>query len=582
MKKDKKLSDIFDIYQIIIKYEPLYFIFSLLQILTSPLLTFLTVYFPKKFIEQLTCGTSYTRILSGILIYICLLLIINIINIYFSKKCSLYGDRFSGKIKLKIGTLTMSVPLEYIEGAHFSDKLSLSGNVAQILNSVNMFQDILSNIITITGLAAIVMRLDVMFVLLVCLTLSIKMLFVRLNYIHNKKRRLEYAANDRRGNYLNNIVYFNQGAAKELRINNLSGWIMKKVKGYRDEMLSLQYGDFRRYAIFESISAVIMSLQSFVILSILSFRVIDKSISIADFTMYFTAVTTLSSAMSSIIVSVGEYNRQQLNLSDYKSLIKNTDIDRKYVSQKLSDYDIVFENVSFKYPNTNTDILKNINLRINFGEKLSVVGKNGSGKSTFVKLLCRFYRPTSGRITVGGIDIWELSQNEYIELMSAVFQDYQNFYFTLGENITMNKENGNINEIVKDMGLDDFIKKLPDGLDTYLTKNFDESGVELSGGEGQKFAIARAVYKNSPILILDEPTASLDAKAESEIFDSFIKASKGKTTIFVSHRMASSAAADKIVFFKDGEITEYGSHRELIDNHKDYEEMFNMQAELYI
>lgn len=180
------------------------------------------------------------------------------------------------------------------------------------------------------------------------------------------------------------------------------------------------------------------------------------------------------------------------------------------------------------------------------------------------------------------MDIWEIESAQYNKLISAVFQDYQNFSFTIKENVSMGQSAENVDEILSDIGLDKLIEKLPEGTDTYLTRNFSSTGVELSGGEGQKLAIARAVYKNSPILILDEPTAALDPKAESEIYDSFFKVAKGKTTIFISHRLASSTVADKIAYFENGRITEYSSHTDLMKDPKEYAKMFDLQRKSYV
>ena len=227
-------------------------------------------------------------------------------------------------------------------------------------------------------------------------------------------------------------------------------------------------------------------------------------------------------------------------------------------------------------------MLKNISLKIPYGEKLSIVGKNGSGKSTFIKLICKFYKPTTGRITIGGIDIWDIDNEEYNKLISAVFQDYQIFPFTLAENITMgNKSEVSVETILYDVGLEEALKKFQNKTQTYITRNFDRNGIELSGGESQKIAIGRAIYKDTPLLILDEPTASLDAKSEEEIYDRFYKISQDKTLIFISHRLASSTLADKIVVFSEGEIIEYGNHQELRNKNGIYNEMYITQKELY-
>ena len=578
--KKNKLAESFGIFALIGKYEPCYLAFSIPQMLLASVLTVFCVYFPKLFIEQLESGGAYRKIAVNILLYIAIMLVIKGLQSFFGNKSTFYIERFSKKIQKKAGELTMALPLESMEGANFSDKLAMANNVSQTIGALGILQSIISNIITIAGLSAIITSLDIIFIITVGIVLLIKILFVYLTYRHNKKRRKEYAANDRVGDYLSNVAYFNPGAAKELRINNIGDWFMTKISGYREKMLRMQYGDFGRGALFECISAVIMAVQSFVILAVLSSRVIDGFIGIADFTMYFSAVTVLTSTLSAIVGEIGEYNRQQLYLSDFDALAGDK---KHYESSDTvpAGLDIVFENVSFKYPNTEKYVLENINIRIPAGEKLSVVGKNGAGKSTFINLLCRFYKPTKGRITIGGVDIENIGDEEYNKLIAAVFQDYQNLAFTIGENVSMGRAKNNVELLLCDIGLGTLINRLPNGADTYLTRSFDSNGVELSGGEGQKLAIARAVYKNSPILILDEPTAALDPKAESEIYDSYFRIAAKKTTIFISHRLSSSTVADKIALFENGKIMEYGTHTELMKNDGEYARMFGLQKKAY-
>ncbi len=588
MKIQDKISTPIKIFKIISRYEPIYFILTIPKIIISSILPLVYVYFPKLFIEQLTSGDDYNIILKSILLYIVLLFGLNVINALISNGISLFTNRFIKNMRQQTGDITMSLPLEMVEGAEYRDRLIMSNNITQITGVMDLLQNIISSIITIIGLSAIIARLDIIFVILVCLTLGFKVLFVYLTYKHNEKRRKLYAVNNRIGEYLNGVAYFNHGAAKEIRINNLQKWFMGKIKFYRDEMLRLQYGDFKMNALFESITAFIMALQSFIILYMLSLRYLDSVINIADFTMYFNAIIALTGTLSAIVGYIGEYNRQSLNFSDYNTLYNTVGNIQPYQKGVMTEKDmnnhdeIVFSNVYFKYKNTDKYVLEDVNVVISPNEKISVVGQNGAGKSTFVKLLCKFYRPTSGTITIGGKNIWNIETDEYNKLIAAVFQDYQNFAFTIAENVMMGSESSNVKQVLVDVGLGNLIKKLPDAEYTYITRNFDTNGIELSGGEGQKLAIARAVNKNSPILILDEPTASLDPKSESEIYDNFFNISKKKTTIFISHRLASSTRANKILVFDNGKIVEQGNHAELLRLNGKYAKMFYMQKASYV
>ena len=570
------------IIKIIFDYEPLYFVFSLPQLLVSSVLPLLYVYFPKLFIEKLTNKDDYIEVIKCILLYCGILLFLNLINLILSNKTSLYVDRFIKKIRQKTGEITMTLPLCDMEGARFHERLSLANHASQLTSIVSLFQNIVSSMITIVGLSIMITRVDIVFVVLVFVTLSIKIYFTWLTYRYNKKRRELYAANNRVGNYLINTAYFNPGAAKELRINHLSDWFMSKIKGFRYEMLKLQYEDFKRDTIFESISAIILAIQTIIILFELAIRYTKNMISIADFTMYFSAVTSLTTALSSIVGSIGELHQQLLNLNDFDNFKHQYNDEKLGLSSiHISNYEIEFHNVSFCYPNTDKYILNHVSIKIPYGEKLTIVGRNGAGKSTFIKLICKFYKPTTGKITIGGVDIWEIDNKEYNNLIAAVFQDFQNFAFTIDENISLNRDNNSVESVLQCVGFEHVLDNLPNKTKTYLTRHFDSNGIELSGGESQKIAIARAIYKNTPVLILDEPTASLDAKAEAEVYDNFFKLSQNKTTIFVSHRLASSTVADKIAVFSNGEIVEYGSRHELREKKGLYDEMYTAQKILY-
>jgi len=249
---------------------------------------------------------------------------------------------------------------------------------------------------------------------------------------------------------------------------------------------------------------------------------------------------------------------------------------------------IEFEDVWFSYPNQKDFALKGISLKIPYGQKVSIVGENGAGKTTFIKLLTRLYKPTKGRVLVNGIDIQSLPIKQYRRLLSVVFQDFSIFAFTIKDNIVLNdnpqKEDDerSIEQIIEQVGLSKKVHALSSGVDTYIETVFDSDGVQLSGGELQRIALARSIYRNAPILILDEPTASLDPRAEHEIYQNYYDISYNKTTFFISHRLANSQVSDRILVFEHGQIVEDGNHKELLSRGGLYSELFNMQKGYYL
>lgn len=242
-----------------------------------------------------------------------------------------------------------------------------------------------------------------------------------------------------------------------------------------------------------------------------------------------------------------------------------------------------FRDVSFRYPNTERLILNRLSLVITDHEKLAIVGRNGTGKTTFIKLLCRLYEPTGGKILYNGVDISTIHYGDYIKLLSTVFQDFRLFAFPVRENIVLNQayDGERLEWAIGRAGLAARLGALPHGAETAVSKEFDEEGVEFSGGEAQKLVTARAYYKDAPAVLLDEPTSALDAIAEQEMYEQFGEIMEGKAAIFISHRLASTRFCDRIVVLEDGEVREYGSHDALMEQKGLYYEMFCRQAEYY-
>lgn len=276
-----------------------------------------------------------------------------------------------------------------------------------------------------------------------------------------------------------------------------------------------------------------------------------------------------------------KYVKQYLDFLD----IKNKKYEGTLPVEKRDDdkFVVEFENVSFHYPGSEKNILENFSIRFNIGERLAVVGRNGSGKTTFIKLLCRLYDPTEGRILLNGIDIRKYDYKEYLSLFSVVFQDFQIPAFTLGQIVAASQEYNEerVNDAVKKAGLSNLAARMPYGNDTYLTKEFDKNGIDISGGEAQKLAIARALYHDTPFVILDEPTAALDPIAEYEVYAKFDELIGTKTAVYISHRLSSCQFCNDILVIDDGKAVQRGSHEKLIGEEGLYAKLWKTQAKYY-
>lgn len=305
-------------------------------------------------------------------------------------------------------------------------------------------------------------------------------------------------------------------------------------------------------------------------------------------TQYVAAVTSMSGGISGLISTVGE---MRTNASFLKPVFEFLDSpntmqkgDVPVPECKYDEYEIEFQNVSFQYPGSEVYALKDVNVKLNAGEKLAMVGENGSGKTTFIKLLCRLYDPTEGTILLNGTDIREYDYEEYLKVFSVVFQDFKLFAFPLGQNVAAQESYcpETAEECLEKAGFGERLKTLPEGLETYLYKEFDKNGVGISGGEAQKIAIARTLYKDAPFILLDEPTAALDPLAEAEIYEKFNDMVVDKTAIYISHRLSSCRFCDDIMVFHAGEVVQRGSHEELVQNTDGkYAELWNAQAQYY-
>ena len=309
---------------------------------------------------------------------------------------------------------------------------------------------------------------------------------------------------------------------------------------------------------------------------------------IGSVTQYISAVTALSKNVALLIEQFGNMRSNTAFLrTTYQFLdIPNNMYQGSLTTEKRRDrqYEVEFKDVSFKYPGSEIWALRHVSLKFKVGNRLAVVGENGSGKTTFIKLLCRLYDPQEGQILLNGIDIRKYNYRDYMNIFSVVFQDFQLVSQPLGANVAgcMEYDREKVEKCLIDAGFGERLKNLPEGLDTYLYKDFAEDGVDVSGGEAQKIAIARALYKDAPFIILDEPTASLDPIAEAEIYSKFNDIAGDKTAIYISHRLSSCKFCDEIAVIHEGAVIQQGSHEELVaDESGKYYELWHAQAQYY-
>ncbi len=406
--------------------------------------------------------------------------------------------------------------------------------------------------------------------------------------VRNTKKYLQdHTGMEMKLSYLVSRVMMNLQAAKVVRIYDMKKMLMDNIIKY-DEECNEFYGEMCDEEIRDGLRGELNS-GLFTVFNYLfvAVKALAGAITIGAFTQYTGAMAKLSAGFQKVIGYNTQIKRTNTYMADFLELMnmENSHATGTIPVEKRLDgeYEIEFRDVSFRYPGSEEMILKHVSCRLTMKNKLALVGKNGAGKTTFIKLLCRLYEPTEGIITLNGIDIRKYREEEYRELFGVVFQDFKLFAFPLWQNLTAGyeRDDDRISDSLKRAGAEEFVRGLPQGTDTVLFKD-REGGVDISGGEAQKLALARALYKDAPFVILDEPTAALDPISEAQVYAGFHEMVKDKTSIYISHRMSSCRFCDDIVVFEDGRIVERGSHEELLERQGQYAGMWHAQAKYYV
>lgn len=401
---------------------------------------------------------------------------------------------------------------------------------------------------------------------------------------YDKKVTDRMASEERILNYVEHIVDDTAGG-KDIRIFNLSGWLTGKYEQAMTARRKLNYGydilDFCGNATEIVLAGVRDLCCYFYLLSMM-----QKGMSVGNFVFYLGLISGFASWFSQLSKTYGEMRKNNHQVNEFRSIVdeeKEGLEHKKIPTDGFDELEIVFDNVSYCYPGTEKKVLDQISFIWGKGEHLALVGLNGAGKSTLVKLICGFYVPTNGRVLVNGVDTRELNLTEYFKHLSAVFQNEWILSYTIAENVAMGKdwEKDRIWEALKLAKIDSVVKALPNGIFTYLGKEIDQNGVLLSGGELQKLFWARALYRNPKLILLDEPTAALDALAEDQLYQAYHKMTEKKSAMFISHRLASTRFCDTILMLENGKIVESGTHEELLAKKGSYAKLFEVQSRYY-
>lgn len=423
----------------------------------------------------------------------------------------------------------------------------------------------------------------VCFMVLVIMTISITIYNGTQHNRYVYKRFTDVGPINRRYGFYRKNIFQNFKYGKEIRIFDESNLIQDEFGKISKEIDTFFRAVGRQESIFRLInilSNIFMKGLAYIYIGYNSFIHV---ISVGDVVVYSGAIAQLFAGIIQIIEAITNLKGNEKFLGQYLKFLELSETEQHKGHTINQEWvDIGFEHVYFKHPNGNAWILENVCLHISNREHVAMVGLNGSGKTTCVRLLLRLYRPDSGKILLNGKDIWEYNLDEYWKFMSVVFQDFKLFSFSLKQNLLGNKEeNAAIWQVLHEMEMKEKIENMYEGIESCIYKEYDGKGVMISGGEAQKIAVSKALYKNTPMFIMDEPTAALDPLSESQLYEKVNTMMKNKTILYISHRLSSCCFCDKIIVWKDGRIVEMGTHSDLLEENGEYRRLWDAQSEYY-
>lgn len=573
------------------QHDKAYLFYVLLDIITYSCIPLVNLWLVKRSIEMLESKTEFRLFFITIAILIVTSLLLNCMHNYFNYKRDLHSNVISLALFKKLFEKTISIDYEMLldkdiqEKRELAEKLVWDNRFGKIATT---FHNFLTNTIVLLGIVTILSQIDFFVFVVSLLIVMVNTLVTRYRNRFRRAIDVDMTPISRR------IRYF-------VEIGSSFSFI-KEIKTYRMEKPLLSKYSVLQEELYRGTDKTIrLSLTGYLIAngmdfllnlvgySYLGYRaLVRQNLSVANFSVFLSAIYSFNSSVGTIIGTFENMSADGRYLQDYfdflnLKVMKSSTIDPSFSLSSDAGYSFTFENVSYQYPHQETYALRGVNLDIRSNEKIAIVGENGSGKTTLTMLLMRIVEPTEGRILINGVDIRDYDVDEYRKLFSTVFQDYKLFSFTIQDNITAlnDVDSIQVTDVIQRAGLEEKIASLSRGVDTFIDKLYSNDGIILSGGESQRLAIARALYKNAPIYVLDEPTAALDPKIENDIYTKFRDITVGKTTFYITHRLASTHFCDRVIVLRDGEVAEFGSHQELMKQQGYYAGLYQMQAQYY-
>jgi len=542
-----------------------------------------------EIISQINASpANYEQLWNYVLLEFVIIIIADIINRGIAISDGLLGDKYNIISSEKMIRKTSKIDMAQLEDSEFYDKLERArqqtqGRVGLMSTSLSQLQSLISISTLIAGLVYFQPML------IVLLALSIIPLFINEIRFSGQQYSLSrsWTAERRELDYLR-YIGANDKTAKEIKLFGLTDFIASRFKKLSEEYYQINKKLTIKRSAYSAVFNILGVVCYYAAYLVIIKSVLDGQITVGELTFLSASFNRLRNSLQSFFTNFTQITQRALYLKDYFDFIDLEIPDAQKTFLELPQaitqgFELV--NVHFGYPESEHEVLKGVSFKLKAGEKMAFVGENGAGKTTLIKLMLRFYEPTQGEILLDGVNINRYDKAHYQKMFGVIFQDFFRYEFTLRENIAVGAidavtDNHRIGQAAELSLASEVIDVLEEGVETQLGKRF-KKGQELSGGQWQKVALARAYMKDAKVMILDEPTAALDAKAEYEVFERFIDLTKGKTSIIISHRFSTVRMADRILVLKHGKILELGTHDELMETPKLYAELFELQAQGY-